>query len=192
MKREILYTMKMPYRQDFLLEGFRFGEGEKSCAVVGGIRGDEVQQMYTCARLVKALAEIEQRGNLLPGHEILVIPCANRFSMNVGKRFWPMDGSDINRMFPGYDLGETTQRIAAGLFEAVKDYRCGIHMASFYLPGKFVPHARIVNTGYQSPALGSMFGLPYIVTREPAGQHVRAAVYCNARAEAHRHNNAEL
>ena len=39
--------------------------------------------MYTCARLVKALAEIEQRGNLLPGHEILVIPCANRFSMNV-------------------------------------------------------------------------------------------------------------
>ena len=77
MKREILYTMKMPYRQDFLLEGFRFGEGEKSCAVVGGIRGDEVQQMYTCARLVKALAEIEQRGNLLPGHEILVIPCAN-------------------------------------------------------------------------------------------------------------------
>ena len=32
MKREILYTMKMPYRQDFLLEGFRFGEGEKSCA----------------------------------------------------------------------------------------------------------------------------------------------------------------
>lgn len=28
MKREILYTMKMPYRQDFLLEGFRFGEGE--------------------------------------------------------------------------------------------------------------------------------------------------------------------
>ena len=72
--------------------------------------------MYTCARLVKALAEIEQRGNLLPGHEILVIPCANRFSMNVGKRFWPMDGSDINRMFPGYDLGETTQRIAAGLF----------------------------------------------------------------------------
>ena len=40
MKREILYTMKMPYRQDFLLEGFRFGEGEKSCAVVGGIRGD--------------------------------------------------------------------------------------------------------------------------------------------------------
>ena len=49
MKREILYTMKMPYRQDFLLEGFRFGEGEKSCAVVGGIRGDELQQMYTCA-----------------------------------------------------------------------------------------------------------------------------------------------
>ena len=118
MKREILYTMKMPYRQDFLLEGFRFGEGEKSCAVVGGIRGDEVQQMYTCARLVKALAEIEQRGNLLPGHEILVIPCANRFSMNVGKRFWPMDGSDINRMFPGGFLRLLRITAAASIWQA--------------------------------------------------------------------------
>ncbi len=167
MRREVLYTMKMPYRQDYILEGFRFGSGEKSCAVIGGIRGDEVQQMYSCARLVQALTEIEQRNNLIPGHEILVIPCVNRVSMNTGKRFWPMDNTDINRMFPGYDLGETTQRIAAGLFEAVKGYRCGIHLASFYLPGRFVPHARIVNTGYQSPSLGRLFGRPDIVTREP-------------------------
>ena len=167
MKHEILFTMKMPYRQDFVLEGFRFGEGEKTCAVVGSMRGDEIQQMYACACLVRALTEIEERGNLLPGHEILVIPCANTFSMNVGKRFWPMDNTDINRMFPGYDLGETTQRIAAGLFEAVKGYRCGVHLTSFYLPGKFVPHARIINTGYQSPTLGSLFGVPYIVTRDP-------------------------
>lgn len=167
MKHEILFTMKMPYRRDFTLEGFRFGEGEKTCAVAGGMRGDEVQQMYACARLVKALKEIEERGNLLSGHEILVIPCVNPFSMNVGKRFWPLDSTDINRMFPGYDSGETTQRIAARLFEAVKGYRCGIHLTSFYLPGKFIPHARIINTGYQSPSLGSLFGLPYIVTRDP-------------------------
>ena len=35
--------------------------------------------------------------------------------MNIGKRFWSADNTDINRMFPGYNLGETTQRIAAGV-----------------------------------------------------------------------------
>ncbi len=167
MKREILYRQPTPYRQDFILEGFRFGSGEKSCAVVGGIRGNEVQQMYVCAKLIQALTEMEKRGTLLPGHEILVIPCVNRYSMNVGKRFWPMDNTDINRMFPGYDQGETTQRIAAAVFDAVKGYHCGIHFASFYLPGDFVPHVRIMDTGYQSSSLGNLFGLPYVVMRTP-------------------------
>ena len=42
--------------------------------------------------------------------------------------------------------GETIQRIAAALFQAVQGYKYGIHFASFYLPGDFVPHVRIMNT----------------------------------------------
>ncbi len=30
-------------------------------------------------------------------------------------------------MFPGYDLGETTQRIAAGVFEVIKQNRSGVY-----------------------------------------------------------------
>ena len=46
---------------------------------------------------------------------------------------------------------------------------CGhIHFASFYLPGDFVPHIRIMNTGYQTASLGNLFGLPYVVMRKPA------------------------
>lgn len=167
MKQEILYTLDTPYRQRMEIEGFRFGGGEKACAIVGGIRGNEVQQMYVCARLVQAFRRLEEQKDILPGNEILVIPCVNRFSMNVGQRFWPLDDTDINRMFPGYDQGETTQRIAAALFEAVKGYRYGIHFASFYLPGDFVPHVRIMNTGYQTASLGNLFGLPYVVMRTP-------------------------
>lgn len=167
MKREVLYSLDTPYRQPFEIEGFRFGSGERACAIVGGIRGNEVQQMYTCAKLVQALTELEEQGNLQPGNEILVVPCVNRFSMNVGKRFWPLDNTDINRMFPGYDKGETTQRIAAALFEAVKDYRYGVHFTSFYLPGDFVPHVRIMDTGYQTSSLGNLFGLPFVVMRTP-------------------------
>ena len=167
MKQEILYTLDTPYRQRMEIEGFRFGGGEKACAIVGGIRGNEVQQMYVCARLVQAFRRLEEQKDILPGNEILVIPCVNRFSMNVGQRFWPLDDTDINRMFPGYYQGETTQRIAAALFEAVKGYRYGIHFASFYLPGDFVPHVRIMNTGYQTASLGNLFGLPYVVMRTP-------------------------
>ena len=108
MKREIIFKMESPYRGTFNIEGFRFGEGEKTVAIVGAMRGDEIQQQYICARLVAKLTELEQRGYIEEGKSILVIPSCNPFSMNVSKRFWAMDGTDINRMFPGYDKGETT------------------------------------------------------------------------------------
>lgn len=167
MKREILYALETPYRQKFEIEGFRFGSGEKACAIVAGVRGNEVQQMYVCSLLVKQLRRLEEQGAISPDNELLVVPCVNHFSMNVGSRFWAMDKTDINRMFPGYDQGETTQRIAAALFEAVQGYRYGIHFASFYLPGDFVPHVRIMETGYQTASLGNLFGLPYVVMRTP-------------------------
>ena len=149
------------YRQKFKIKGFRFGGSEKACAMVAAVRGNEVQQMYVCALLVKKLCKLEEQGAIAPGNELLVVPCVNHFSMNVGSRFWAMDKTDINRMFPGYDQGETTQRIAAALFQAVQGYKYGIHFASFYLPGDFVPHVRIMNTGYQMASLSNLFGLPY-------------------------------
>lgn len=167
MKQEVLYSLETPYRQKFEIEGFRFGSGEKACAVVAGVRGNEVQQMYVCALLVNRLRKLEEQGAISLGCELLVVPCVNHFSMNVGSRFWAMDKTDINRMFPGYDQGETTQRIAAALFETVQGYKYGIHFASFYLPGDFVPHVRIMNTGYQTASLGNLFGLPYVVMRNP-------------------------
>ena len=167
MREETLYELETPYRQKFRIKGFRFGGGEKACAMVAAVRGNEVQQMYVCALLVKKLRKLEEQGAIASGNELLVVPCVNHFSMNVGSRFWAMDKTDINRMFPGYDQGETTQRIAAALFEAVQGYKYGIHFASFYLPGDFVPHVRIMNTGYQTASLGNLFGLPYVVMRKP-------------------------
>lgn len=167
MKREILFRMASPFRDEFRIQGFRFGSGRKALAVVGTMRGDEIQQQYTCARLVATLAALERGGALVPGHEILVIPSANPFSMNIGKRFWPMDSTDINRMFPGYDKGETTQRIAAALFDCVKDYDFGVQLASFYIPGEFIPHIRMLETGYQPEREAAFFGLPYVYVKKP-------------------------
>ena len=167
MIKESLYTFKSPYRQDMHMYGYHFGRGEKSACIVGAIRGNEVQQLYICSKLVQRLKELEQKGAIASGKCITVIPSVNHYSMNVGKRFWPSDNTDINRMFPGYNLGETTQRIAAGLFEAVKGYEYGIQLASFYIPGDFVAHVRMMDTGYQNASLANLFGLPYVVIRKP-------------------------
>lgn len=167
MKKEIIYELNSLYRDHVRVTGYRFGKGEQALCIVGTFRGNEVQQLYVCSQLIQRLKELENQGCLYANKEILVIPCVNSASMNIGKRFWPTDNTDINRMFPGYDLGETTQRIAAGVFAQIKDYKYGIQFASYYMPGEFIPHVKIMRTGFESVGEARDFGLPYIVTKEP-------------------------
>ena len=167
MERKTLFEIKALYRDDFRVTGFTFGHGEPSICIVGSMRGNENQQLYACSCLVKKLTQLEADGRIMPGKQILVIPCVNPYSMNIKKRFWTIDNTDINRMFPGYSEGETTQRIAAGVFDAIKDYTFGVQFASFYMPGAFVPHVRMMKTGFEDVSLASQFGLPYVVLHTP-------------------------
>ena len=43
MKKEIIYSLKGIYREDYQIEGYRFGGGEKSACIVGALRGNEIQ-----------------------------------------------------------------------------------------------------------------------------------------------------
>lgn len=167
MREVIVYRSEMPYRGHFDIKGYIFGEGEKSVCVVGALRGNEIQQVFICSQLVRRLKHIEEKGEITDGKSIMVIPCANHIAMNVGTRFWPTDNTDINRMFPGYDKGETTQRIAAGLFEAVKPYAYGIQFSSFYLQGDFLPHVRYLKVPGVEKDSGGLFGMRYVVSRTP-------------------------
>ncbi|MGN0482168.1 MAG: M14 family metallopeptidase [Lachnospiraceae bacterium] len=167
MEKITVFQIPALYRDDFRITGFRFGKGEKSLAIVGSLRGDEYQQIYMSSLLVNRLKKLEAEGLLAEDQEILVIPSLNPYSMNIKKRFWPTDNTDINRMFPGYALGETTQRIAAGVFEVISEYRCGIQFASFYMPGRFLPHVNIMRTELDETDKAAEFGMPYIMVREP-------------------------
>ncbi|MDY2848392.1 MAG: M14 family metallopeptidase [Oscillospiraceae bacterium] len=167
MRKCTLYSIKSPYREDMDVLGYRFGSGEKSMCIVGALRGNEIQQMYVCSQIIKKLRRLEADGKIAAGHEIMVIPCVNYYSMNIGKRFWTMDNTDINRMFPGYNLGETTQRIADGLFEQIQGYKFGIQFASFYQQGDFLSHVKLMHTGFTDPEKMKDFGLPYAFIRDP-------------------------
>lgn len=166
MKKVIIYEIKGLYRDHFRVTGYEFGEGKEAVCIVGSMRGNEVQQLYCCARIVRKLKQMEEAGKLKAGYKILVIPCVNPYSVNTQKRFWPVDNTDINRMFPGYRLGETTQRIADGVFQVISKYRFGIQFTSFYMPGEFMPHVRMMSTGFEDQELAKQFGMPYVVLRQ--------------------------
>jgi predicted deacylase len=167
MKETIIYSFKGLYRDDFRVRGYEFGNGEKSVCILGSLRGNEYQQIYVCSRLITKLKKLEQNGNITEGKSIMVIPCGNPYSVNIKKRFWSIDNTDINRMFPGYDKGETTQRIAAGIFDKINDYKYGVQFASFYMPGYFVPQVRMMKTGNENVDMAKKFGLPYVVLHSP-------------------------
>lgn len=166
MEKVTIYEIQGLYRDNFRVTGYVFGEGEEAVCIVGSMRGNEVQQLYCCSQLVKKLKCMEAEGKLTPGHKILVIPCVNPYSVNTKKRFWTVDNTDINRMFPGYDLGETTQRIADGVFRVISAYRFGIQFTSFYMPGEFMPHVRMMDSGLEDTELAKQFGMPYVVLRK--------------------------
>ena len=167
MKEDVIYSFKGLYRDDFRVRGYSFGEGEKSVCILGSLRGNEYQQMYVCSLLINELKKIERNGKFIKDRSVMVIPCGNPYSVNIKKRFWSIDNTDINRMFPGYDKGETTQRIAAGIFDKIKDYKYGIQFASFYMPGHFVPQVRMMKTGNENTELARKFGLPFVVLHNP-------------------------
>lgn len=173
MKRETIFSMGSQCRGSFDIEALTFGDGDRatdpehSVALMGALRGDEGQQLYIASQVVRYLRRFEEQGLIAPGAQIRVIPCGNPFSLNTNTRFWAVDGTGIDRMFPGYDQGETTQRIAAGIFEALKGFGYGIQLTSYYLPGEFVPHVHMMDTGYESIDVARAFGLPYAVIRKP-------------------------
>lgn len=168
MRKEIIYSMDSGFREEFKIHGYRFsgkatGEKEQAACIIGAMRGNEYQQLYICALLINRLTELEHIGAIAGKNEILVIPSLNNMSMNVGKRFWTADNTDINRQFPGNKEGEPTSRIAAAVMEAVEGFRYGIQFPSFYMDGEFIPHVRMPETGKESTSLANLFGLPYVM-----------------------------
>lgn len=164
MRKKIIYSMNTAFRGEYSIKAYQFGKGEKAACIIGAMRGNEYQQLYVCSQLIARLEELEQKGAIVSGNEIVVIPSVNYSSMNVGKKYWVSDNTDINRAFPGNPEGPASSRIAAAVLDYVKGYSYGIQFPSFYLEGEFIPHVRLMETGTQSMSLANLFGMPYVLT----------------------------
>ncbi len=163
-----LFNMSTAFRGETAIYGYTFGSGEKSAAIVGSMRGNEYQQLYICSQLSKRLAELEESGSIVTGKQILVVPSLNYSAHNVNHKFWLADDTDINRQFPGNPDGTATSRIAYNVLDTLVQYLYGVQFPSFYLDGEFIPHVRMMKTGYENERLGlaNQFGLPFVMIGE--------------------------
>ena len=91
MYKEEICVVKSPCREDMVVHGYRFGKGEQSACILGSVRGNEMQQMYICSQLVRALKELEANGCINAGKSIMVIPVVNALGMNVSRRFFGVE-----------------------------------------------------------------------------------------------------
>lgn len=100
MRTVTIYENHSLYRDNFKVQGYVFGTGKKAACIIGNMRENEYQQLYCCSCLVKRLKQLESEDKLIPGYEILVIPSANPYSMNIEKRFCPLTIQTLTGCFP--------------------------------------------------------------------------------------------
>jgi predicted deacylase len=164
-----LLLMTAPLRDDFNIPCHEIGPASPrpAAAFVSGLHGDEINGVYILARLADFLQGVEQgrfpKLRLLK--RVLIIPAVNVLGINTLRRVWPFDNSDPNRMFPGNQMGETTQRIAYTVLEATKqaDYRIDIHSSNLYF--EEMPQVRIYDPDDTERQTARLFGLPGIMER---------------------------
>ncbi|WP_457625956.1 M14 family metallopeptidase [Persephonella sp.] len=169
MGKELLFDFPSPSRDRLKVYGYRFKGSSKSpsVAIVAGLRGDEIIQLYVASQLVKFLNDRSKNDPFFIKGEILIIPAVNTYGFNIDKRYWPLDNTDISRMFPGYNKGETTQRIASMLFEKIQGFDYGIKLTSGIKSVKYIPHIKVFDMENSDIDQAFRFGLRYIHKIKP-------------------------
>lgn len=169
MSTPTLLEMTAPLREDFVIPYHDFGPRTEAprLALVAGVHGNELNGIFVLSRLAEYLHRIAEgtRPAQRLNHRILIVPAVNVLGVNTRTRRWPFDKTDINRMFPGYDAGETTQRIANAVFQATRPahYRIDVHSSN--LDFEEVPQVRLYEPSEDESASAMLFGLPAVIER---------------------------
>lgn len=163
MKIPSLLNMTAPCRENFSIPYHSIGDASLavSLALVGGTHGNELNGVFVLSRIADFLKRVEE--NRCPGvslaKRVLIVPAVNVLGLNLNLRLWPFDKTDIDRMFPGYNEGETTQRIAAAVLKATREahYRIDFHSSNPAI--EELPHVRLYQPSLDEARSAQGFGL---------------------------------
>jgi len=154
-------------REPLVVEGFLFkGKSKKApkVAIVGAMEGEGILPLYCASKLVDFFKNKIDKKKIRG--DILIIPSINHYAFNTAKRFWPLDNTNINMMFPGYDLGETTQRIAKKVFDALQGYEYGIILEKRHDPVNCIPYIKLFQSEFEDLKGAKRFGFKFIHHRK--------------------------
>jgi predicted deacylase len=157
----------------FLINGTRAGP---TLVVTGGIHGAEYASIEAALRLGRILQPDILRGRVIIV-PIVSMPMYKARSIYVS----PLDGLNINRVFPGNAEGKPTEQLANWIFENViqqGNYYVDLHggdlneyLVPFTLYQKF-GDPRVDKTSLE---MARVFGIKYLVSSEVKGSTVSAA-----------------
>ncbi len=168
MKKIEIFKLDSLSREPLIVNGYLFEGSDAdapSVAIVGALEGKTILPLYSASRLVEFLRHEIDDATKIKG-DILIIPSINHYALNLSERFWPLDKTDLNMMFPGYGEGETTQRIAHRLFEVLKNYTYGISLESRADLSTCIPYISLLRSGYESIESAKMCGFRIIHHKE--------------------------
>lgn len=145
-------------------------EEGRRVAITGGIHGAEYPGIEAACRLGAALDPASVRGSVVVVHVANPPAFFNR-SIYVG----PLDGKNLNRVFPGDPEGTASDKIAHALFSCVitgSDYYVDLHGGDMI--EKLIPFTILYGEGdplvaKTSKQMAAAYGIPYAVASSGTG-----------------------
>ena len=151
---------------------YTFGKGTPRVLIVAGLHGDEVVSVAAARILLDKLKNLTIRGT------VRIIPIANELGLYIGSRTNPIDGKDLNRVFPGNENGSVSERLAAKIWSLAleSDYIVDLHGCEELC----VPHILTVFDNDRSTDLAKLIPIEYVVgSQVTRGQLFIEAAYAD-------------
>ncbi|HEC96312.1 MAG TPA: DUF2817 domain-containing protein, partial [Euryarchaeota archaeon] len=113
---------------DASLKKYIFSSGEPRILITAGIHGDEVTGVYAAYQLINELKKEKILGS------VVIIPVVNPLGFQARKRENPVDGVDLNRVFPEGSGSPITRGIVTSVWEEAlsSNYVLDLHCAGIY------------------------------------------------------------
>jgi predicted deacylase len=97
-------ALQVPYR---VLVG---AERRPRVVITAGVHGDEFEGVHAAGALAQLLDPVGLRGT------VVLVPVVNPPAFGAAQRVSPLDGVNLNRVFPGDEHGTLSERLAAAVF----------------------------------------------------------------------------
>jgi len=165
-----------------------FDEGH-TLYVGAATHGNEIQGVEACRRLAENIRPEEVHGTLI------IVPVQNPMAFKHRVRLNPIDGKDLDRLYPGGSDGTATEKLADVLYTSLAskaDCVIDLHAGGFgskNVPHIYVPATEPTRTSFDSLELAKAFGADVLIHTQPGVdyhfdlEHL-SPFYCNTRGAA--------